>query len=439
LKVFISHSSKDDSYAASVRDLVVASLVPGDQALVDTAGLVPGDDWCAVLYHWLAMCDAAVILFNRKALTSSWVRREVNILLWRHALCPSFRVVPALLGNVEHTDLEDNEFGDVTRLQLARITPHTQTPADAEQLAAVIAKSLPPRNPHTEDPMADWVLEVADCLSLTEPQLRHHLTNAARILGIKPKDMPADWQPDDGRRLVAAQLLSHELLGSSQGGSLLRKTTATVARAFGSADPIRRFVNAVTPSWVNGDTARHLVPLEKQDEPGEGDVPSSSDRLVLILNATKGDIADQYLARATFNALWGFEPIRATCEAAGEGGAEELTAHFETVLRNALEVGIDWPADEDLPRDDQTTYYLMVETGQKELDTVATAVDEIQRQHPWLVIVLIVGPSAPTQADLESAGLSEATMLTPLLTAEAESRARQLIKALDNIPEQLYG
>jgi hypothetical protein len=136
LKVFISHSSRDDPYAAKVRDLVVASLLPGGKALIDMEGLAPGDDWRAVLYHWLAMCDAAVILFNRNALTSTWVRREVNILLWRHALCPSFRVVPALLGTIGRKDLKDNEFGDVNRLQLARITQQTETPADAEQLAA---------------------------------------------------------------------------------------------------------------------------------------------------------------------------------------------------------------------------------------------------------------------------------------------------------------
>jgi tetratricopeptide (TPR) repeat protein len=41
---------------------------------------------------------------------------------------------------------------------------------------------------------------------------------------------------------------------------VLRRTTATVAPAFGTADPLRRFVKAVTPSWVNGEAARHLVP-----------------------------------------------------------------------------------------------------------------------------------------------------------------------------------
>jgi hypothetical protein len=438
LKVFISHSSKGDSYAADVRDLVVASLLPDDKPLVDTDGLAPGDEWRAVLYHWLAMCDAAVILFNRKALKSPWVRREVNILLWRHALCPSFRVVPALLGDVARNDLEDNGFDDVTGLQLARTTEQAETPAAAEELAAAIARSLPPRGQQTDDPMANWVLDVADCLSLTEPQLSHHLDKAARVLGIEDRDVPTDWVPGERRRLVAAQLLGHELLGGGTGGSRLGKAAATVAPAFGSVSPLRRFVKAVTPSWVNGEAARHLVPLEKQDEPVDGGAPRPANRRVLILNATSGDIADQYVYRATFNALWGFQQIHATCEAAGAGGAEELTAHFEKVLRDYLQTE-DWPVGKDLPHDEETTYYLMVQTGQKTLDTVATAVDEIQRLHPWLVVVLMVGPSAPAKADLESAGLGEATTLIPLLTPEAEIRARQLVESLEKIPKRLFG
>ena len=167
-----------------------SACLSGDEALVDMDRLKPGDDWCVVLYQWLAMCDAAVVLFGRKALASPWVRREVDILLWRHALSPSFRVVPALLGGVDRNDLKANGFDDVTRLHLARIPPQTETKADAGQLAAVIANSLPPRVPEARDPMARWVLDVAECLQLTDARLRRHLILAAKDLGIADDDMP---------------------------------------------------------------------------------------------------------------------------------------------------------------------------------------------------------------------------------------------------------
>lgn len=82
MKIFVSHSARDDAYAAMVREQVRVLLPSGDTLLVDEGrirlwhDIRPGQEWCALLYDWLASCDAAMILMNREALKSAWVRRE---------------------------------------------------------------------------------------------------------------------------------------------------------------------------------------------------------------------------------------------------------------------------------------------------------------------------------------------------------------------------
>jgi TIR domain len=107
--VFISHSSRQDDFAAKVRSQVQARLEGLNwDVRVDMDALKGGDDWRSVIYHWLAQCDAAVVLLGRGAIQSSpWVRREVNILLWRRALGSPLTVVPALLGDVRSAEVQE--------------------------------------------------------------------------------------------------------------------------------------------------------------------------------------------------------------------------------------------------------------------------------------------------------------------------------------------
>src|SRR5580658_4736674 len=98
-RIFISHSSHPDPFADQVLKAVKDGL-GGQEIFIDSDVLRPGDEWCSVIYHRLAECHAAIILLNRAALESTWVRREVNILLWRRALGYPLEIVPALLGDV---------------------------------------------------------------------------------------------------------------------------------------------------------------------------------------------------------------------------------------------------------------------------------------------------------------------------------------------------
>jgi TIR domain len=417
LKIFVSHSSRDVGYGALVREHV-KRLLPEDELLVDTDKLLPGEDWCAVLYEWLARCDAAVILFNREALKSPWVRREANVLLWRWAANPSFTVIPALLGDLRSADLKDSGFGDVTRLQMAKIAETTETVADAEKLASQIAARLASRPRPGTDPMVRWVSRVTESLRKADPQLNHYLTDAARELGIADCDMPLTWDEYESHRLLAAQMLGEGL----RGGRLFKAARA-VADAFQIRDPFQAFLYEVLPSWVDGQAARLLL------SPPAG----SADQRVLILNAAKHEIAGQYVDRANFNAAPGYGEIAATCRSIGEGGAEEVLELLDRAIRERLGAEDYPPDDHDLRPLDDMPYYLLVEVGGLPLEVVGQAVHRIHNWYPWLVVVLLTGLSLPSQADLRSAGLDQAVVLAPALAKGDESTAYQLRRALANL------
>ena len=64
-RIFISHSSNHDAFAAAVRDAVDEELDrTGHTPLVDAALINPGDRWRAKLLGWLGACHGAVVLLT---------------------------------------------------------------------------------------------------------------------------------------------------------------------------------------------------------------------------------------------------------------------------------------------------------------------------------------------------------------------------------------
>lgn len=122
LKLFISHSSNLDETddqgcpvsrnwsllrdtCAAIREHYCGKV----EILVDYENLTPANEWRGRLDGWLGDCDAAIILFSRRALAESqWVRFEASVLRWRSSRDPAFRLVPVLLeGEANPSDLEE--------------------------------------------------------------------------------------------------------------------------------------------------------------------------------------------------------------------------------------------------------------------------------------------------------------------------------------------
>jgi hypothetical protein len=66
-------------------------------ALVDRE-MERGEYWRGVLYNWMLLCDAAVVLIDGGSTRSTWVPREAMVFRWRKELDPSFHLLLVLRG-----------------------------------------------------------------------------------------------------------------------------------------------------------------------------------------------------------------------------------------------------------------------------------------------------------------------------------------------------
>lgn len=123
-RVFISHSANrtEEPSTQDFLDELLKRVREGAdiEALVDQRSLRAGDEWCQRLYAWLGLCDAAVILLSPRAIkreSSTWVPREVNLLMWRKALDPSFLIIPVLVSGLRFNEIAENPFVASSRLK----------------------------------------------------------------------------------------------------------------------------------------------------------------------------------------------------------------------------------------------------------------------------------------------------------------------------------
>jgi hypothetical protein len=135
-RVFISHSANktEEPTTQAFLDGLIAKLYECSEieVLVDQRNLQAGDEWCQRLYSWMGLCDAAVILLSPRAIkreNSTWVPREINLLMWRKAIDSDFFIIPVLVSGLERKQIEDNPFvadTNLTQLQFADGLSDTQ-------------------------------------------------------------------------------------------------------------------------------------------------------------------------------------------------------------------------------------------------------------------------------------------------------------------------
>lgn len=420
VKIFISHSSTADPFAGLVREAVSAGLRRFD-VLVDMEALEPGDEWASVLYHWLAECHAAVILLNQEALRSTWVRREVNILLWRRALGYPLKLVPAIIGGLKPRDISEAGFGELEPFQFARIPGSARTPEAAEKLAAKIVSRFAGLSPSALDktPMGAWANAIASDLS--EVKSLDSLVAAARELRVEEGWLNQVRDPHEGCRFVAHQLLAH--------GRDLRVYHAIAKIAdFTPVEWLSRLIDKVGPTWVDGEVARVLL------------APDGRQSRTFILNARKPQTAEHYIGRATCCAHDGYayETVSAV---AGEAFVEEFVRDCRNAVRALLRIPPDWEIEDALPlpgEEPQQMTFLIVYPGKTRMALVAEGVRTVQALFPWLTVVLLAGDVPPTQADLTDWQLMDALVLPSLMPRE-ELEAQQMIWSLGELWKRVAG
>ncbi|MEU8761551.1 toll/interleukin-1 receptor domain-containing protein [Streptomyces sp. NPDC048659] len=418
--VFISHSARGDTYALDVLGRIERGLRErGHRPFVDQDAIPPGEEWRAEIVDRLVRCDAAVVLINDKALASTWVRREVNILMWRRALGVPLLVIPVLLGELRTRDVKLAGLEELGPQQFARM--RSGEPADAGVLADRVLERFAalPDGPMDDDPMSAWLTNLSVYLreALASPS---HLSRALKALRMEDKHLGTVTGGHEGCRFLAHQFLvaPHD-----------RMERALEALAPSLSDQaISRLAGALGATWVSEEAARSVLPPP-------GGPPQA---MTLLLNAHFPETAKDYVRRATCCNHTDYE-----VKSIGRSlpiGEDRVGERVRSWTKNVWELFF-YVEDEDdrwLPDDlDARRHYLIIDEQQVPEADFAAAVGLLHEMFSWLIVLVTTGTTPAGPQDRER--FANALLLEPLLTQAQEQSARRRNKNLARLPERLTG
>ncbi|MFE5816194.1 toll/interleukin-1 receptor domain-containing protein [Streptomyces sp. NPDC056479] len=417
--VFISHSARGDAFATAVLQRIEDRLRKKNHTpRVDQSDIPPGDEWRPKIVHWLARCDAAVVLLNEKALKSTWVRREVNILLWRRALGAPLLVVPVLLDGLTSKAVKIAGLEELGPIQFARTARGEQQ--DAESLSGQVLERFAelPEAVTGDDPMSTWHRRLG--LYLSEARQRSSLlVDAARALKSE-NEYVADVTAQHGGCLF----LAHQFLVAPP--ERMEAAVDALAPSLPD-DTLRRLTAALAPTWVDEEAARGVLP--EPDGRPRG--------MTVLLNARATGTAEQYIRRATCAATQGFEMRSVGSLPTGE---DRVGERFRTWENAVWQEFFEADAEEDrvLPHDvDTRTHYLIINELCVPDAEFAQAVKLLHGVFSWLIVLVTTGTPEPDEQ--VRTAFENAVLLRPLLTAQDEQTAKLRNKRLSKLHEQLAG
>ncbi|MEV1065241.1 toll/interleukin-1 receptor domain-containing protein [Streptomyces sp. NPDC050263] len=417
--VFISHSARGDAFAVAVLEKIEEGLRGrGHTPLVDQSGIEPGDEWRPELIDWLARCDAAVVLINTAALRSDWVRREVNILIWRKALGAPLLVVPVLLDGLTTGAVKKAGLEELRPIQFARTAQGAEP--DAKNLADQVLGRFAelPGAATGNDPMSLWLGQLALYLSEArkQPSL---LIDAARELNVEQGSLPQVTAPQGG-----CLFLAHQFLVAPP--ERMEKALHILAPSL-QDQTIRRLTGALTATWVDEEAACGVLPAPEK--------PPQA--MTLLLNAFAHGTAEQYIRRATCSATHGFETKSIGSLPTGEDRVGERFRTWEDAVWKEF-FDADTMEERMFPNDLSTrTHYLVINEFRPPDAEFAEAVNLLHRAFSWLIVLVTTGSTTPDE-QVQNA-FSNAVLLEPPLTAEVEKTAKLRSRRLRELPDRLAG
>ncbi|WP_197371291.1 toll/interleukin-1 receptor domain-containing protein, partial [Streptomyces clavuligerus] len=290
----------------------------------------------------------------------------------------------------------------------------------AERLAASVLGRFPeqPGPAADGDPMRVWVARLAEQLRQTGND--RPLLAVARSLGIEEAEL-ADVRADSG----ACLLLAHRLLGTVEGAAL--KSALMELAPYLSSDQLHRLVAQLLPVWVNGESARHILPP-----------PGCGRSRAVVLNARQHSTAGHYVDRAMCLQLDRYHLAAAGGLPLGEDAAGELVEECVDAVRALLHYPPGVPPERFRPREN-VLHCLSVDVSALRPAVVAEAVGEVRRRFPWLVLILLTGGTVPDDRTLRDWRLDDLVMVAPQLTEDEEILGYQLAEDLRELPRRLNG
>lgn len=414
--VFISHSSRGDERAAWVRERLRECLSALNwDVKVDTDALQDGVEWRGQLYTWLADCDAAVILLNKAALESSWVKREAHVLMWRRALGAPLTVVPVLLPDVDLREIRKSEISDVASLQFVKLRSGESDDEGLIKRALDLLPDLRALQPTEADlsAMCMWTAKVISCLDAVDEV---HLHGAAEHLA-----------PGEDRRFATAhegrRYLAHQFLGHRTGESVYQ----AVGRIGFGLPRLADLVRLVSPTWIEGAAARQLVPFGTVSDEDGGTSRRVPRRVVAALNSERSETARQYVDRALCcgDGYW----VQTISLVAGESQDADFRRDCSAAIRRLLHLDDDEQLEGVGPYADDKLY-LVIDPNGVQLDAVGALVGDVAAAYPWLNVIVLTGGGDHKAVEWPK---TEIRRLQPALRPEDEKSARRAIKAMADL------
>lgn len=367
VRVFISHSTSADERTGRLLDALAAGLDDREHdVLLDKRIKEPGRPWELKLARFLGECDAALVLVNKAALASSWVRRETNILHWRKTLFPGMVLVTVLVDGVGAGELRKSDLRYLATDDVERMGPDT-----VEEVARLVGR-FPRLRQAGDDLVGVWLENIG--ILLREIKDQSVFARIARELEI-PAEEHAALIPGFAPLLLASQMLdTHEVV------RLLH--AILVARMGGlERERVDDLAKMILPVWVDRDDARRIV----RDTDGEV-------RRVVILNVDTPLIGEHYLARAFCVDTRSYYIAEAAGRPPGDDDPEDyLLDQCEKAVKYAI--GLD-PEDE-LGRAEEPRgfgrLFLLLDAKRCDLAVVHRVLARLHDQIPWLNVLVIPG------------------------------------------------
>lgn len=396
---FISHSSAKTEVEQANADSVRAELrkrLPdfGWEVRVDDE-LVPGTEWRPDLYAWLSDCDAAVVLVTRDGLESSWLRREVEILLYRRSVGSPLIIVPVLLNGLTPRELRRSELSRLADLQCI-LQDDTGEP-DGEELVSRIVERLGHLGACADTPAKrSMATKIEHCLDGVTDRFR--LRAMAHALGSE-----GEWRfptAAEERRRIAHHCLTPVPTDNVP-------PAVSEVEFFLAKDRLDKLITLLLPTWIDPVSVRLLIP--------------GTDQVVATLAGTWTELARQHIHRASYSSR-DYRSVAVSLRA-GEGQATE---HMET-CRAAVRALLRSDDENDRPLKGQVLF-LVIDPDGTELRAVGALVSTLIARFDWLNVIVLTDLDDPT--DL---GVQPGRTLHIPVQPGAEDQVRRTSQELDDL------
>lgn len=414
-EVFISHTSRqrdpselrtDDTPAAhrhrknyirALIDALVEELARRSLTVwLDRRDVEASDEFEPILALGLARCATAVILVDRDALDSAFMREEAVFLGWRQAAETEFSILPVLLGDVDELAWTESGLGVAGRLNRfsALTLPGKANHRAVAEHARLIADAVP-LDPPLHDPVAQrWIEDMEYFLDLVPPNVQQR---AARALGIDDRT----WSTlRRGSRILAAAMLHANISEGTRAFSAVRD--------FLSPDQRIQVGRRIIPLWVDLSAAGRLMATTR---PGRS--------RTVGLGAGSLDLARHAVQRGAAHRD-GLEIPRLTM-VAGENFGEELLNTFDATIRMA--VGLDAEhAPEEIEQsltEEGIVVFVLIDTRGATAAALNALVNSLIDRFPGFIFGLVAPTVSPEWKALKG-------VKHPLTTSPEEDRATRL-------------